>query len=1089
MKTLTKGFTLIIAFFMMSVEAFSQLNAIKGNVKDESEEPLAGASVVVLNSTRGVITDKDGNFELQASEKETLQISFLGFEPYNVVVGKRSYIEVTLQQKADILEDLVVVGYGVQKKANLTGSVATVNYADEVKSRPVTSTAQVLQGLNAGIRITQPSGQPGAESILIRIRGEGTLNSSAPLIIVDGFEGTISNVNPDDIENVSILKDAASSAIYGNRGANGVVLITTKSGGRTPGKANISYSSILAKNVPASRFKVISNYADYMTIMNESAENVDAAVLPFSQAMIDLWREKEKDPSGISESGYPNYVAYPNTDWMDAVYNDAVYQKHNLSVNGSSKTTNYLVSLSYIDNPGVISNTGMRKFQLRTNLSVQVTKALEIGTKLWGYESSADVSDTYFGLFSRAVPGIYPFYDGKYGWMENPEQSSDSRNNLYFFDRMGGSDKRHYTNSTVFANVKLPVDIKYNVSFNYSRTDTEYRSARKVMNAYSFRRGEVAYFYDNLDNLTMTHRNGFAYRWTFQNSLFWNKVFADKNDVSALVGFETTYSNSNSNQLVKQRFENDQLTELNNAIDMNEISGNQTDFAGASVFSRLTYAYDSRYLFEANVRYDGSSRFASQSRWGIFPSASAGWRISEEAFMQGLNIDNLKLRISWGKLGNNSIGNYDYQSTYASGYQYSFGNKLASGIVSTLSNNALRWETTTSTNIGLDLGVLRNRLTVEADIYNKKTDGILYRAPIYATIGNKSAPYQNLCEVTNKGFELTVGWEDRSKDFYYSINANFTRNWNQVSKYKGRLQAGWEADEYGHRSYKSNIGDVTTVIDGARRTMEGKIINEHYLLNPYSGNASYFFADGSVNPAGGPKDGMIRTPEDMAWLEAMIAGGSTFLPNRTVGKTGIWYGDYIYADINGDGVYGDANDYTFQNVSKTPKYYYGLSIELGWKGFDCSMLLEGAGGSASYWRYVGFNAYSTGRNFTLPKEIAYDHYFYDPANPEDSRTNITSKHGRLTMNYGSEQNGGSNYSTVFLYKTDYLRLKSITIGYTFPKKWMKIEKNQPLDLRIFLSGENLMTFTDYPGMDPELSDTMNYYALLKQYSLGLSVKF
>lgn len=1083
--TFKKRFVLI-AFLIINVGAYAQSNIVRGKVSNESQEPLAGALVSIPNSARGATTDKDGNFTVQVSENETLQISFLGYEPQDVVVGKRSYIEVTLVRHTNVLEELVVVGYGTQKRVNITGAVATVNYADEAKSRPVTSTAQVLQGLSPGVRVNQASGQPGAESISIRIRGEGTLNSSAPLVIVDGFEGTISNVNPDDIESVSILKDAASSAIYGNRGANGVILITTKTGNKTPGKVNISYNGMMALNYPANRFKVISNYADYMSIINESAENVNA-IAPFSQAMIDLWREKGRDPNGISESGYPNYVAYPNTDWMDAIYKQSIYHKHNLSVSGSTPGTNYLISLSYVDNPGILSNTGSQKFQFRTNLSAQVTKWLEIGTKIWGYEYTADVSDIYFGLMSRAVPGVYPYYDGKYGWMENPEQSSDSRNNLYFFDRMKGSDKTHYVNSTIFANVKLPLDIKYNASFNYSRSDTEYKAARKVLNAYSFRKGEYAYFYDNLDNLTLTHRDGFAYRWTFQNNLSWAKTIAEKHDISALVGFEAMYSNNNSNNIVKKRLENDQLTELNNAIDMNDISGTQTDFAAASVFGRVTYAYDNRYLFEANLRYDGSSRFAAPVRWGIFPSLSAGWRISEEAFMENSGVDNLKLRASWGKLGNNSIGNYDYQSTYGSGYQYSFGNKLAPGIVSTLSNDALVWETTTSTNVGVEFGILGNRLTFEADIYNKVADGILYKAPVYATIGTKSAPYQNLCEVTNKGFELMLGWRDRVKDFHYGVSANFTRNWNEVSKYKGRLQAGWITDANGHRTYSSNIGDVTTTIDGARRVMEGKLINEHYLLNTYAGDGTYFFANGAVNPNGGPRDGMIRTPEDMAWLEAMVNGGSTFLPNKTIGKKGIWYGDYIFADANGDGVYGDANDYMFQGTSQTPKFYYGFQVELGWKGIDFSMLWNGAGGGAQYWRYVGFNAYSTAAHFTLPKEIAYDHYFFDPANPDDPRTNISSKHGRLTMNYGSEQNGGTNYSTLFLYKTDYLRLKNLTLGYTFPQKWMK--KIHVADLRVYFSGENLFTFTKYPGMDPELSDTMNYYALLKQYAFGLSFKF
>lgn len=1077
---------LAAAAAIISFVASAQQKTVKGTVFDETSQPLAGASVSVPNTMRGVTTDGNGQFEIQASDTETLSVSFLGYLTKEVKVAGRNVINVTLEPDTNELEELVVIGYGTQKRVNITGAVATVDYAKEVKSRPVTSTAQILQGMNAGLAVSQASGRPGEEGLTLRVRGVGTLNSSNPLVIVDGFEGSIANVNPDDIESVSVLKDAASCAIYGNRGANGVVLITTKDGSKSAGKVSVSYSGMMAVNEPANKFKVVSDYADYMSFMNESAENVDA-VLPFSQAMIDLWREKSKDPDGISESGYPNYVAYPNTDWMDAIYEKGIYQKHNLSANGSNGGTKYLISMSYIDNPGIISNSGAKKFQLRANISSQVTKWLEIGTRIWGYERSSELADFNFAYMSRATPGIYPYYDGKYGWMENPEQSTQCRNNLYFFDRMTGYDRAHYINATAFANVKLPFGIKYNASFNYGRTDTEHKAVTKVLNAYSFRTGEVAYRYDNLDNLSITENTNFAYKWIFQNSLNWAKTIAKKHDITAMVGSETYYQNSNSLNAKKKRLENDQLIEMNNALDMNSISGTQTDYAAVSVFGRLTYAYDNRYLLEANLRYDGSSRFARNSRWGLFPSISAGWRISEESFMKNSGIDNLKLRASWGKLGNNSIGNYEYIPTYASGFEYSFGNKLASGIVQSLSNSALTWETTTSTDVGLELAVLDGRLTFETDWYNKVTDGILYKAPVYATIGNKSAPYQNLCEVTNNGIELTLGWKDDIKDFHYGVTANFTRNWNSVSKYKGRLKAGWVTDEYGNRTYKSNIGDVSTVVDGARRVMEGKLINEHYLLNTYSGDGSYFFADGTVNPAGGPKDGMIRTPEDMAWLEAMVASGSTFLPNKTIGKKGIWYGDYIYADENGDGVYGDANDYMFTGTSMTPKFYYGFQVELGWKGIDFSMLWNGSGGAQTYWRYVGFNAYSTGTNFSLPKDISYDHYFYDPENPDDPRTNITSKHGRMTMNYGSEQNGGQCYSKVFLYDTDYLRLKNLTIGYTLPKKWMK--KFSASDFRLFFSGENLLTITKYPGMDPEISEKMNYYALLRQYSFGLSIKF
>ena len=1065
--------------------AQAQDKVVTGTVYDEANLPLAGTSVIVEGTDRGVTTDSYGKYSIEASEGETLVFDFLGYETSRVKVGPASVLDVDMQPSAEALDELVVVGYGVQKKVNVTGAVATVDYEDLAKSRPATTTSGLLQGASAGLYVSQTSGKPGSEGVTMRIRGIGTLNNAAPLVIVDGFEGSIDNVNPQDIASISVLKDAASCAIYGNRGANGVVLISTKTA--KEGKFNIEYTGMAAYQEPEHYFDVISNYADYMEIMNESAWNVGKSNI-FSQTMIDLWREKEKDPYGIADSGYPNYVAYPNVDWMKAMFTPSVYQQHTISASGSTERIKYLMSASYMDNPGVIDNSAVKRISYRLNLSSQVTKWLEVGARIYGYRNDTELSDISgsMTLLSRAVPCIYPYYDGKYGWMENPEQSSESRNNLYFFNRYKGSNVTHYNNTTAFINVSLPLNIRYHASFNYSWRDALQKQHPTLGDAYSFSRDEVAYTYNDLSKLALTYTQSHTGRWEFQTTLDWAETFG-KHDVTAMVGFEAYNVNDQSFASTKTGFENDVLDELDNVLEATSITGSQSDYAAASVFGRVTYAYDNRYLAEVNLRYDGSSRFSRQSRWGLFPSFSLGWRISEEGFMADTGVDNLKLRVSWGQLGNNSIGNYDYLSTYASGYSYPFGNKLASGAVSTLSNDLLEWETTTSFDAGVELGVFDNRLTFEADYYDKLTDGILYKAPVYATIGNKSAPYQNLCGVSNRGFEVTLGWRDQIKDFHYGISANFTRNWNQVTKYNGRLKAGWVTDENGVRTYTTNIGDVSTVVDAARRTMEGKLINEYILVDVYHGTGEYFFADGSVNPDGGPVDGMIRTPEDMAWLEAMVAAGNTFLPNQNIAKDGIWYGDYIYEDANGNGVYGDSNDYTFQGVSQTPKYYYGFNIELGWKGIDFSARFTGAGGGARYWRYVGYNAYSTDPKFTLPYEIAYDHYFYDPDNPDDPRTNLTSKHGRLTMNYGSEQNGANIYSTLFLYKTDYLKLKNVTIGYTFPEKWMR--KAHIGSIRIFLTGDNLFTITDYPGIDPEFTDNMNYYANLRQYTIGLNIKF
>lgn len=1053
---------------------------------DAQKAPLPGASVLIDGTSTGATTDLEGYYSIEVNPKASLRFTFIGYQEQVVEVAARTLINVTLYEAENFLEETVVVGYATQKKVNLTGSVSMTDYSELAKSRPITSTAAALTGMNAGVMIRQTSANPGSESVTIRIRGIGTLNDSAPLVIVDGFQGSIGNVNPDDIANISVLKDAASCAIYGNRGANGVILITTKGGdGKT--KNSVTYSGQVALNAPANKFSLVSDYADYMEILNESAENLGNPHI-FSQAQIDLWREKSRDPHGIADSGYPNYVAYPNTDWVDAMFRQNLYQKHNLSAQGSANGIRYLMSASYMDNPGIVDNTGYKRIQLRANISSQLNKWLEVGMKVWGYQGKRQINDFSgaSGYMSRATPGIYPYYDGKFGWMENPEQHTNSRNNLYFFNRLGGYAKTMYTNAALFTNIKLPLDIQYHASFNYTHNTMDYMKYVNLGGAYSFSRDAEAYTYNNLANRYTEVQNDNTGHWTFQTNFSWNKTLAQKHEISALVGFEALYHNAGTSTARNKTATSEFLHELKTMSEKVTITGNHSDYAAASVFGRATYAFDSRYLLEFNLRYDGSSRFSRQARWGLFPSVSAGWRISQEPWMKGSKINNLKLRASWGQLGNNSIGNYDYISTYATGsVYYPFGSSTVAGILPTLSNNALEWETTTSYNIGLDLGILKNRLTLETEVYRKDTDGILYKAPLFATVGTKEAPYQNLCAVRNTGVEFTLGWKDTAGDFQYNISGNFTRNWNLVTKYKGTLSSAWVTKEDGNRVWETNLGDVST--GSTQRVIEGHLINEWYLSPVYTGDGSHFFADGSVNPGGGPADGMIRTPEDLAWLQAMVASGAEFLPNKTVAKRGIWYGDLIYADLNGDGIYGGSDDYKFMGKGVTPKFYYGFNFDASWKGVDFSMALSGSGGNATYWNHGGFNAYGTRADLSLPYDIAYDHYFYDPENPDDARTNTQSKNARLTLNLGSEQSGSGVQSTHFFYPLDFLRVKNLTLGYTFPEKWMK--KISVGNLRVYFSGENLFTFTAFPGMDPEFNSTTNYYAMLKQYTFGLSIRF
>lgn len=1072
-----------LALFLAPYSIFAQMRSVSGVVTDDSGEPLAGASVVVDGTSRGTTADADGKWQLQAASNDVLRIEFIGFTPSFEKVGSRQVINTVLHQDAEVLEEVVVVGYGVQKKVNVTGSVATVDYGDMAVSRPVTTAAALLRGTSAGVYVTQSSGMPGSESIDIKIRGNGTFNDSSPLIIIDGFEAPLDGrINPADIETVSILKDAASCAIYGNRGANGVVLITTKKA--QEGKFRIEYNMMLSYEEPHKILKQISNYADYMSFMNEAAYN-SGMVQPYSQTSIDTWRAAEADPNGIAPSGYPNYVAYPNINWLEAIFTPGLYQKHTVSASGASAKTNYRISLDYMNNPGIYANIGYKKYSVRVNVNSKINKWIEIGTNITGNHGIQKITDwgAQMGMIARSLPDIYPYYDGKFGWYENTEDSALARNSLYFINQASGQLIGDYVNATAHIQFNLPFGIKWKTQFNYQTNFAHKEFARESLNAYSFSRNEVAYTGLPLTSLSKEQTDENWNRWTFHTDLNWAREIGN-HEISAIAGFEAFNYFRRTATYSKKNRSNEVLSELDNYTEPNSISGYSQDYATQSFFGRVNYAWKGKYLAEVNFRVDGTSRFASRSRWGFFPSVSAGWRISKEPWMEGSGFDNLKLRASWGQLGNHSVGDYDYISKYASGYNYPIGGTLQSGYVYSLSNDSLRWETTTTTDIGLDLGVLNNRLTAEFDFYNKVTDGILSTAVISSSIGTKTAPKENLYSMLNRGLELTLGWKDTRGDFSYGIRANASYNWNVISKYLGEFKAGWETDKHGIRSYKSNIGEAAKV-NYTKVTAEGHLPSEYFLMPVYQGDGSHFFADGSVNPDGGPVDGMIRTPEDMDWLEAMFAAGNTFGPwNKKIGRNGIWYGDYIYADVNGDRIYGGTDDKQFYGAN-VPKLYYGLNLEAAWRGFDFSAEFMGTAGARMMWKAESYSAMAMSKNCNFPARVAYDHYFYDPENPDDPRTNLTSFNGRLTLDYGAEQNGG--YTSLWMQNMDFLKIKSVTIGYTLPEKILK--KIHMANARIFLSGDNLFTFTKYQGVDPEYSDYNNLYSSLRQYTIGLNIAF
>ena len=408
---------------------------------------------------------------------------------------------------------------------------------------------------------------------------------------------------------------------------------------------------------------------------------------------------------------------------------------------------------------------------------------------------------------------------------------------------------------------------------------------------------------------------------------------------------------------------------------------------------------------------------------------------------------------------------------------------ISPGLVQTvLANTALQWESTRIINFAVEVAILKNRLIAEIDVYDKLTDGILYRPTIYHTLGTKSGPLENIAEVSNKGVEISLGWNDKIGHFSYNMRGNFTFNKNSVTKYRGKLERGWITDDDGRRVYQSNIGDVST--GGGTRVIEDKIINEWYLQSVYQGNQTYINSDGSVNINGGPKDGMIRTEQDMEWLQAMRNAGYEFYPSQSIGKANLWYGDYIYADTNGDGIYGNDYDNDFQNSSNLPKYNFGFQTYASWKNFDFSMNWTGAAGFKLYWCELGKNSPTTSLGYAIPKSLSRDRYFYDSDNPNDPRTNLTSQTPRIKHTAGGGQNTvGSN---LWLEKGDYLKLRNITLGYNLPENILS--KMYAQNIRFFVSGENLFIITKFSGMDPEMRTAFGYVTM-RQFAFGVNVTF
>ena len=516
---------------------------VSGVVKDKSGVPVPGATVLLPNTTIGTITDLDGRYSIDVpSDATTLEVTSMGYATVQITLGIASVYDVVLEDDKLLLEEVVVVGYGTQKKVNLTGAVSTVNFEDLAESRPVTSVASALAGMSAGLSVRTTSSDPGQESNTIRVRGTGTLNSSSPLCIIDGVEGSMSYVNPHDIASITILKDAASCAIYGNRGANGVILITTKKG--TEGQVNVTYSGSVSFNSPMNKLSFMTDYADYMEIINESMTNIGQPG-NFDSATIQTWRDAKANPNALAESGYANYIAYPNTDWQDYMYRNVISQDHNVSVTGRSEKASYLISANYVNNPGLISNTAAEKFQIRANVEVKPTKWLTVGLQTYGSLMNKDAGDfeSAVGYIGKTTPGIYPYHNGYYGYAAAPEESATANNPLYTVEQEDAIRTYSRIRTSAYAQVDFLKDFSFKTLFNYGRHWYDFqnkpRSPQPVK--MNFATGLQMTTPTSPSELETWFRANGDWDYTIQNTLNWGHTFG-KHDVRALLGYEEYYS-------------------------------------------------------------------------------------------------------------------------------------------------------------------------------------------------------------------------------------------------------------------------------------------------------------------------------------------------------------------------------------------------------------------------------------------------------------------------------------------------------------------------------------------------------------------
>lgn len=973
---------------------------ISGVIKDEKGFTLPGVSIAVKGTTTGTITDLDGKYSINVPSGAVLAFNYVGFVPQEVKIGNQSTLDIILKEDTQTLDEVVVVGYTTQKKADLTGAVSSVKMSS-LNDMSVSGINSALQGRMSGVTVLQSSGAPGSGTS-IRIRGMGTFGNNEPLYVIDGMPAdNMNDINPGDIERIDVLKDAASAAIYGSRAANGVVIIQTKKGGKSD-KVNIAFNTHHGVSMAQRKIDVL-NAAQRNTIHLEAYDNA------------------------IKYDGYdktaPDYYTsdfakVSRTNWQDEIFSSAAYQaNYDLSLSGGSDKFKYNIMGAHLKQDGLLKNSSFNRTTLRINTELEVFKNFKVGENLMithskqmlvpemganGAIASALQFDPSVSVYENKAKGIYS---------GSGELGADLRNPVAVLDRSDRARTRDRIFGNVYAEYKFLNDFTIKTDLGYDWSDwgdkwfvTRVPEAGRASNTNE-----------------LTERGWKDTKWITTTTLKYDKVIG-LNKLMLLGGtsyeaFNSEYTNARGTGFIS---EDKSQRYLSAATNIAWMQGGREEWAMNSYFARIDYSFGDRYLLSANFRTDGSSKFAKGNRWGYFPSVSGGWRISEESFFETLKekaIQNLKLRASWGKLGNQDMGsNYPTKVLIANttdndGYNTVFGSTETAGFgryESTLANPDLKWEVTTQTDLGLDISFL-NKFDFGFDYFIKKSSDVLLEIPVPSLAGVDGGMMVNAAEVRNRGFDMNLSYNTKVKDFNISAYGNFSKVKNEV------LSMGT-----GNRNMFTSSYRGTNIT----RTRVGEPIAHFY---------------------GYKNGGVFKSQEEIDTY--VNEKGEKIQPAAKVG-------DLKFLDLDGNGKI-DSNDQT--NIgSGFPDFTYGFGADLEYKGFDLSFFFQGVAG------YDIFNAIKYEGMFVDPRYNQFaailDRY-HPTNNPGGNGPRVTIK----------DTNNNRRMSDYYVDKGDYLRLKTLTLGYTFNRNTIK--KLGLQKLRVYATVQNLLTFTGYKGFDPELGET------------------